>query len=194
MVKKYLRRWGLTSVCLVTPSALISIMGFILWKVNVRMPAYVGFYHALCDCLLFITQPIALIILWLACKVHNLNLKLDRKLSQQKESKQVEPNMATAVIPVEATRFAHDPGQRLRQQHSVTVPNGLDQYAYSDSQPPVLIHTSMEMIPISIADKEAFPVNHFTCSPKRVNILSKSHSFSVTPSPAASVSYIQSEV
>ena len=63
LLKKYLRRWGLRCAILVALSAAISITGFALWKLDKKLPAAVGFCHAFCDSLLFLTQPVALLTL-----------------------------------------------------------------------------------------------------------------------------------
>ena len=84
LLNKYFRRWGLCTVLLVAPSALISILGFFLWRGDQKLPAVVGFCHAFCDTILFTTQPLALIVLWIAHKIHEMNEKLDHKMYQKK--------------------------------------------------------------------------------------------------------------
>ena len=85
-MKKYLRGWGLSSVGLIVPSAIINILGFILWKVEAQLPHLVGFCHALCDSVLFLTQPIRLLVLWAAYKMHQVNKRFNGKVLAEMSS------------------------------------------------------------------------------------------------------------
>ena len=198
LIKKYLRRWGLGSVICVFPSASMNALGFFLWKVGRKLPASLGFCHALCDTLLFLTQPMALILLWLTYKINQLNSEVDQKQKvvhvnkhMVEQNRNSQPTYYVTEMPQQQFLVAsnHEPQlvQHNGQLFSIQLNNGNARIHNGRA----ITHKSLDQFALNSTG-----MNDVQPSPKKQRESVKRMSFSANSSPvmASRGAFIQSEV